>query len=157
MHGKPELVKRGSMEWQVVGKATSGEVLMCAYWASPMETAMTISNQAPKWAGIFRWVLVTSVTNLVSIRNTWVFLTALKSVPVPLTLRLGMRRDSSHCIPHFRGQLFHTSYSCDALRSVLYSPPLCLAFFIFGPECCDVYTQSERHVWYTLRRASLTL
>jgi len=43
MHRKPELVRRGSTELLGVGKATPGEVLWHAEWASPVATATTTS------------------------------------------------------------------------------------------------------------------
>jgi hypothetical protein len=45
---KPELAWRESTEGQVVGKATPRVVLWRAEWASPMATAMSIENEAPK-------------------------------------------------------------------------------------------------------------
>jgi len=54
MYRKPELARRGSTERLGGGKATLREVLWCAEWASPVATAMTIQNQAPKCGWSFR-------------------------------------------------------------------------------------------------------
>jgi len=54
MRRKPELARRGSTEQQGVCKATPGEALWRANWASPMSTATTIQNQAPKQGWSFR-------------------------------------------------------------------------------------------------------
>jgi len=48
MHREPELVRSRSMKPLGVGKATPREVLWHNEWASPMGTARTIQNQAPK-------------------------------------------------------------------------------------------------------------
>jgi hypothetical protein len=48
MYRKPEVAQRGSMERLGVGKATPMEVLWHTEWASPVATASTIQNQAPK-------------------------------------------------------------------------------------------------------------
>jgi len=48
MHRKPELEQRGSTERLGMGKATPGEVLCRAEWASPVAAATTIQNQTLK-------------------------------------------------------------------------------------------------------------
>jgi len=48
MHRKPELARRGSTAQLGMSKATPGEVLWRAEWASPVATATTIQNQTPK-------------------------------------------------------------------------------------------------------------
>jgi len=48
MHRKPALVWRESTEPLGVGKETPAEVLCCGELASPVATATTIQNQAPK-------------------------------------------------------------------------------------------------------------
>jgi hypothetical protein len=48
MRRKPVLARRGLTERLGVGKATPGVVLWRAEWASPVATATTIQNQAPK-------------------------------------------------------------------------------------------------------------
>jgi len=54
MHSKPELALRGLTERLGVGNAMPREVLWCAEWASPVATATTIQNQAPKRGWSFR-------------------------------------------------------------------------------------------------------
>jgi hypothetical protein len=54
MHREPQLALTGFMGQLGVGKETPREVLWCAEWASPMATAMTIENQAPKLGWSFR-------------------------------------------------------------------------------------------------------
>jgi hypothetical protein len=60
MHRKTELVRRGSTERLGVGKATRGEVFWRADWVSPVATATTIQNHAPKRGWSFRAVLVST-------------------------------------------------------------------------------------------------
>jgi len=60
MHSKPVLAQSGSTEQVRVGKATPGEVLWRAEWATPMATALTVPNRTPKWGWSFRWVLVSA-------------------------------------------------------------------------------------------------
>jgi len=55
---KPELAQRGSMERLGVRKAMPREVLWHAQWASPVATATTIQNQAPKQGRSFGQVMV---------------------------------------------------------------------------------------------------
>jgi hypothetical protein len=64
MHRKPELVRRGLTERLGMGKATPGEVLWRAEWASSVATAMSIQNQTPKPGRSFRSVLVSPGAHL---------------------------------------------------------------------------------------------
>jgi len=60
--------------------------------------------------------------------------------------------DGLHCIPPLWRLLYHSSYSRDASRCILLSPLRRQASITLRPECGDIYTPSERHVRYTLRR-----
>jgi len=51
------------MEQLGVGKATPGELLWRAEWASPVATAKTIQNEAPKQGWSFCLVLVSPGAN----------------------------------------------------------------------------------------------
>jgi hypothetical protein len=53
MHRKPELARRGSRERLGTGKATPGEVLWRAEWASSMATATTIQIKLLNEDGAF--------------------------------------------------------------------------------------------------------
>ena len=67
MHTKPELAQRVVPERLGVGNAMPKEELWRAEWVSPVATATTIQNQAPKWGWSFRWVLVSPGAH----HNTW--------------------------------------------------------------------------------------
>jgi hypothetical protein len=48
IHRKPKIARRVSTERLGVGKATPGEVFWRTEWVSPVATATTIQNSAPK-------------------------------------------------------------------------------------------------------------